>query len=83
MVADITAIPLTNIINNSIKKYAFPQAWKTGRISPIPKVENLTEEAHFRPVSVLPVWSKVGEKLVTIEVTKHIESNCLLTNTVP
>ena len=75
MAASVIASPLTNIINNSISKSMFPRIWKVGRVSPIPKVDNPTEESHFRPVSVLPVLSKVIEKLVGLQIVDYIEFN--------
>ena len=64
LVAKALASPLTNIINNSISKSIFPSVWKVGRVSPIPKIDNPTDESHLRPILILPVLSKVPEKLV-------------------
>ena len=58
MVADSIAHPLTAIINNCIRKYYFPKAWKNARISPIPKVDQPKSEEHFRPISILPTLAK-------------------------
>ena len=58
MVADSIADPLTAIINNCIRKYYFPKAWKNARISPIPKVDQPKSEEHFRPISILPTLAK-------------------------
>ena len=54
MVADSIAGPLTAIINNCMRKYYFPKAWKNARISPIPKVDQPKSEEHFRLISILP-----------------------------
>ena len=51
LAAKAIASPLTNIINNSISKSIFPSIWKTGRVSPIPKIDNPTDESNFRPAS--------------------------------
>ncbi|RMX54114.1 hypothetical protein pdam_00025768 [Pocillopora damicornis] len=72
MVAESIADPLTTIINNCIRKYNFPKAWKDARISPIPKVDQLKSEEHFHPISVIPTPSKLFEKLVLFQMTIFI-----------
>ena len=54
MVAESIAGPLTTVIDNCIRKYYFPKAWKNARISPNPKVDQPKYEEHFRPISILP-----------------------------
>ena len=78
MVADSIAGPLTAIINNCIRKYYFPKAWKNERISPIPKVDQPKSEEHFRHISILPKLSKVFEKLVALQMTTFCESESVL-----
>ena len=82
MVADSIADPLTAIINNCIRKYYFPKAWKNARISPIPKVDQPKSEEHFRPISILPTLSKVFEKLVALQMTTFCESESVLRDTI-
>ena len=53
-----------------------------GRVSPIPKIDNPTDESHFRPVSILPVMSKVAEKLVAQQIVDYIEVNQPLKQTI-
>ena len=66
-VAEHLANPLTHIINNCIKRSYFPTKWKMARVSPIPKVVNPTSMNELRPISILPVLSKVFEKAVEIQ----------------
>ena len=75
MVADSIAGPLTAIINNCMRKYYFPKAWKNARISPIPKVDQPKSEEHFRLISILPTLSKVFEKLVALQMTIFVNLN--------
>ena len=74
-VSDYITSPLVHIINNSIKTGIFPEKWKTARVCPIPKVKNPTVAKDFRPVSILPVLSKVFEKIILMQILEHIESS--------
>ena len=64
MFAESLASPLTNILNNCISKQVFPRQWKMARISPVPKVNSIKPKNDLRPISVLPVLSKVFKLLV-------------------
>ena len=77
LVADKIASPLTHIINSCIACDYFPKSWKMARISPIPKVDNPRENSHFRPISILPVMSKIYEKLVLRQMATYL-SNAIL-----
>ena len=81
LAAKALASPLTNIIN-SISKSTFPSVWKVGRVCPIPKIDTPADESHFRPISILPVLSKVPEKLVAQQIVDYIELNQSLKQTI-
>lgn len=78
LVAEHIASPLTDIINSFIKTSDFPSAWKQARVTPIPKVDSPQENSDFRPISILPVLSKVYERLVHNQIVEHVENNHLL-----
>ena len=69
MVAECLAISLTSIINNCIAIAYFPKQWKIARVSAVPKIDNPVSKDQVRPISILPVLSKVFEKLVAIQMT--------------
>ena len=73
MVAECLAVPLTSIINKCIAKAYFPKQWKIARVSPVPKIDNPVSKDQLRPISVLPVLSKVFEKLVAIQMTNYAD----------
>ena len=73
--------PLTFIINNFISFVTFPEYWKVARISPVPKVNNPSSPNDFRPISVLPVLSKVYERVVLQQLVFHIENLMLYKST--
>lgn len=72
----LTAI--TNIINGSITSCIFPDMWKVAVIKPIPKNNQPTSLADFRPISLLPCLSKVLEKVVSMQMTKFLEDHHIL-----
>ena len=56
------AIPLTCIINLSIKTGIFPDHLKKAKIIPIFKADNRCDINNYRPILVLPAFSKIFEK---------------------
>ena len=77
---EILAIPLTRLINCSIKSGIFPQEWKEALVTPILKKGDPQEKKNYRPVSCLAVASKVLEKIVCDQITKFMEKHQLLPN---
>ena len=62
-----------SILVTMIATNNFPNALKTASISPIPKITRPVELKDYRPVSILPVLSKVFEKLVLQQLAVFIE----------
>ena len=60
---DIISNPLTRIINLSLSSGIVPKQLKIARIIPLFKSGDQDLYAHYRPVSVLPVFSKFLRKL--------------------
>ena len=61
---DIISKPLTRIINLSLSSGIVPKQLKIARIIPLFKSGDQDLYANYRPVSVLPVFSKFLEKVV-------------------
>ena len=78
MVVECLAVPLASIINNCIAKAYFPKQWKIARVSTVPKIDNPVSNDQLRSISVLPVLSKVFEKLVAIQMTNYADHAHLL-----
>lgn len=70
--------PITYIINLSLETGIFPEALKKGIIIPIHKSGNKNEIKNYRPITLLPVMSKILEKIVKIRLTKYIEKYNLI-----
>lgn len=63
-VAQEIVSPVTHIINLSITTGTVPDDIKTARVVPLYKKGDRNYEGNYRPVSILPVISKVFERLV-------------------
>ena len=72
VIDQITSL-LVHIINNSIDKGIFPDHWKIARVCPIPKIKQPVEPKDFRPVSILPLLSKVFEKVILKQLLPFVE----------
>ena len=75
--AEYLAQPLSNIINSSFKHKVFPEQWKRAIVKPIPKNNNPLTESHYRPISLLSVFSKIHKKFATKEIIKFLQAENL------
>jgi hypothetical protein len=74
------ADPLLYIINNSLKEGVFPDQCKLAKIKPIFKKGVVTDVGNYRPISLLPAFSKIFERVVCDQLTFYLESNNLICN---
>ena len=81
LVADDISLPLTNIINNSIRINVFPAQWKIGRICPTPKVRNPVQMKDYRSISIsiLTAMSKVYDKVILKQLSAFIKKMIIQT----
>ena len=56
--------PLTDIINQAISEGTFPSQWKTAVVTPLHKSGDANNVSNYRPISVLPVLSKIYENIL-------------------
>ena len=77
LVPENIASPLTYIVNECIGLSVFPTEWKCARISVIPKIDSPTTD----PISILPVLSKVFERLIMKQLRNFIETNNIYSST--
>jgi len=72
--------PLTIIFNQSISTGNVPNQLKTAKVIPLYKKDNAEIYSNYRPVSLLPCFSKVLERLVFDRCTTHINKHSILNN---
>ena len=61
---DEISLPLTLIINNSLSSGIVPDDMKLAKVVPLFKSKNKQLFTNYRPISLLPVFSKILEKVV-------------------
>ena len=64
---------LTDCINDAINKGVFPDSLKIANITPVHKKDEPTDKKNYRPVSVLPLLSKVFERLLYDQLSDYLE----------
>ena len=52
----------------------FPESWKVTHVSPIPKIDNPVTVKEFCSISILPVLSKVYEKVILSQLLNYIKN---------
>ena len=68
--------PLSQSINNSIKKGMFPENAKVASVNPRDKkTDDKNSVLNFRPVSVLNCFSKVYEKILKTKLLEKMKQN--------
>ena len=69
------SFPLSIIINNSLAMGLVPNMAKLAKIIPIYKAKDKKDISNYRPISLLPVVSKILEKIVHKNVYTFLEKN--------
>ena len=66
---------ITHIVNLSITTRTFPQKWKTAKIVPLWKGKDAvrTNPKSYRPVALLPIVSKILERVLHEQILIHME----------
>ena len=75
---DVIVKPLTNIFNKSFNTGVFPYSMKTAKVVPIFKSGNKSDLTNYRPISLLPQFSKILEKLFDIRFESFLNKNNVL-----
>ena len=72
---------IASLFNLSISSGKVPAAWKCSNIVPIPKDNSKANNVHFyRPISLLPIISKVLERHIYTHLLEFVNSGNLLSD---
>ena len=76
-ICDIISPCLTNIQRTTA---VFPDSLKKARVTPVPKERDKCNLSNYRPISVLPIFSKVFENEIYTQLYDYLENNSILHN---
>ena len=64
---------LTCLFNRSFELSQFPSAWKEALVVPVFKKGSRTDPGNYRPIALLPIVSKVLERVVHHKLTSFLQ----------
>ena len=70
--------PLKIIFTNCLRCGVFPEIWKCANVEPVHKKNEKNIKSNYRPISLLPIFGKVLEKLMYDSLYSHLVSCDLL-----
>ena len=70
--AGVLAIPITQICNLSIKLSHFSKDCKVAKLKPLYTKGTTTDLKHFRPMSLLPIFSKIFGKVIHDQTMEYL-----------
>ena len=70
--------PLTHIYNQSLLTGVIPNELKIALVTPVFKANSKEEFSNYRPISVLPCFSKILEKIMYKRVMKYLDMHSML-----
>ena len=69
-----------HIFNQAVTLSSFPDEWKTARVVPLHKNGQRNLAGNYRPISVLPVISKIMEKILYDQLYNYLSNFNLLSD---
>ena len=76
--AQVFAKPITELCNLSIKLSKFPDKCKIALLKPLFKKGSKLEAKNYRPISLLPLVSKIFEKVIHTQTQTYLDKNDIL-----
>ena len=78
--AAILATPISQLCNLSITSSSFPKDCKIAKLKPLYKKGRKTDPKNYRPISLLPLISKVLERVIHNQTQQYLIKNNILYN---
>ena len=78
--AKVLSKPVSDLCNLSIISEKFPEPCKVAKLTPLYKKGSITDPCNYRPISLLPLISKVIEKVIHDQTSTFLNSKNLLYN---
>ena len=77
-IAKILSKPISDLINLSISLSSVPESCKVAKLKPLFKKASKLEQKNFRPISLLPLITKVLEKVIHDQMQTFLTDNNIL-----
>src|SRR5436190_21444858 len=71
---------LAHLVNSSFISGIFPEKLKISKIIPVFKKGEVLDKTNYRPISLLPAFSKIFEKAVHVRLYSYLETHNFLDN---
>ena len=75
---DEITYPIKLILEKCVQTGKYPSLWKKANVQPVHKKNSRQDKSNYRPISLLPIFSKIFEKILFDAIYKHLISNDLL-----
>ena len=72
-------VPLKIIFDNILNTGIFPDQWKEANVTPVHKKNDKQIISNYRPISLLPIFAKVFERIIFKNLYNFLISNKLIT----
>ena len=70
--AAVTTQSITFLVNLSLSTGIVPDQWRQARVVPLHKSGGREVMDNYRPISILPVISKIAEKAVNVQLQQYL-----------
>ena len=77
-IIDFIIQPLTHIFGLSLQSGVVPHEFKIAKVVPLHKSGDSNNFSNYRPISILPCFSKILEKLIYSRISAHLHENNIL-----
>ena len=77
---DSIVLPLKLIFSYILSSGVYPDIWKQANVTPIHKKGSKQVTSNYRPISLLPICSKLFERIMFTYLYNHFVSNNLITS---
>ena len=75
--ASVLAPKISRVFRILLRRGLFPSQWRRADITPIPKGTISSLVSGYRPISITPILSKLYERLISVRLSRFMESSSL------
>ena len=79
--AEVLAPHLAVVFRRLLRLGSFTVCWRVANVTPIPKGPPSSSASNYRPISLIPILSKVFERLVSVRLGRFMEGRGVLPTT--